>query len=260
MLDSAKYFLAGGVGGVLPKLVMLATVLTQTTNAKLTEPISWSFFVGLLMLFGIGGIVAVSTVENSRKVRDFIIAGIAAPALIASIVGGVEKTTEKKGAGDTAPKSTTMSFFISGAYAAAEPKLVDPTDSYNYTLQSIPYGSTDWRQNTLGYDVVVTDSQGNSKTLNINGWSEGPIKLTTKTPLQDVQINDNDGNAITKFNVDAVASGEIVVRPQIASEKDFLWALGAKGKAKVVGGQTEFVPLETNKETKNNPLLENRGE
>ncbi|MFA0307052.1 hypothetical protein CWO04_09560 [Vibrio splendidus] len=236
MSDKTKSFLAGGVGGILPTAVTLATMLTKDPTSRVIDDITFGFYAGLLLFFIIGGAVSICTVADVQKLKDAVIAGIAAPALITSVGAGIEKHPSKASLFDFE--------LITTAYASENYETPRVETLYEYNIKSIPNGSNDWRQNSLNYDVILENSFGEQQKLVISGSNDELVKFKSNTPLQKVWVADTDGVTLSEFEVNTKSSGELLLQPYVEAKKDFFWVLGAKGKAEVVGVDAQFVPQE----------------
>lgn len=234
MSEKAQKFVAGGIGGVLPTSVTLATMLTNSPTSRIIEDITLGFYAGLVLFFLIGAVVSICTVEDTKKLRDAVIAGIAAPALITSVSAGFDKNQGDASLFDVG--------FISSAYASEYEINSELDQIYEYKIESIPSGSTDWRSNSLSYDVILENSSGEKEKISVGAGSKKTIEFNSNTPLQNVWVEDSEGRTVSQININTNSSGELLLRPIVKSEKDFFWVLGTKGKAKVVGAEAQFVP------------------
>lgn len=233
MHESMKSFLVGGIGGILPKSLTLAILLTNSPTAQVGDKIVLSFYVGIALFFVIGGVIAVFAVERNRKLVDYLFAGIAAPSLIVSIGSGMSESN----------KQAFANIFIATATASqpATPAPLKARQAYHYVITSVPKGNHDWRKSTLSYDIIVTDALGNQKTVDIS-WPNPNTSIDTPAPITRVEMQDEHGDAINTLQVETQTSGELIVHPAVESQLDFMWILGAKGKAKVVNCDMTFVP------------------
>ncbi len=246
MPEHAKRFVAGGVGGVLPTSVTLATMLTSDPTSRVIEDITLGFYAGLAIFFFIGAVVSILTVEESKKLRDAVIAGIAAPALITSVGAGFDKSQEN-----------VMLFnggLISSVYASENKIAAELDKTYEYKIISVPIGSNDWRTQSLSYNLVFENNSGEKTKFTVGAGSADQIEFHSYTPLQTVWVESRNGRIVSQSNINSNSSGELIVRPRVESKIDLLWVLGTKGKAEVVGAELQFLPQQT--KIKNEPPLE----
>ncbi len=231
MSEHLKSFLVGGVGGILPKSLTLAILLTNSPTAQLDGKIVGSFYVGLALFFLIGGVIALFVVEKRRKLVDYLFAGIAAPSLIVSIGAGMNESNQQAFA----------NLLVRSATAAEQSAPQTENKTYNYVITSLPRGDQPWRKSTLTYDIIVTDTQGKQSKVAIS-WPNPTQTIHSDAPIANIEMQDERGQTINSLTLDQHASGELIVQPAVESQLDFLWILGAKGKAKVVNCAMRFVP------------------
>ncbi len=128
--------IVAGTGGMLPTLSRLAA--TYVDNPYTPEP-AYGIYLGLAIFFVIGAILAFAFGE--RSLRQALIIGISAPALINSIASGLKDA-------DNAPRPVAVS-------PAGEERLVDPEtfaplerNSWNFS-----FGGTAHAQTTTAPDA-----------------------------------------------------------------------------------------------------------
>ncbi len=170
--------------------------------------------------------MSICTVEDTKKLRDAVIAGIAAPALITSVGAGVDRSQEN-----------AMLFnveLITSAYASENMVNFDPEKLYEYKIKSIPNDSNDWRQNSLNYDLVLENSVGEKEKVNLVGNSANSIEFNSNAPVKDVWVVDSKGKTISHTSINASSSGELLIQPYVESEKDFSGSWAQKVKPKLL--------------------------
>ncbi len=230
MPEHLKSFLVGGIGGILPKSLTLAILLTNSPTAQVTDKIVFSFYIGIALFFVIGGVISVFAVERERKLVDYLFAGIAAPSLIVSIGSGMNESNQQAFANILVPSAI-----------ASEVHLEQNGSGYRYVITSVPQGNHDWRKSTLAYDILITDSKGQKKSVAIS-WPNPTETIHSDNPITKIEMQDENGKEINALTIDEPSSGELIVHPAVESQLDFMWMLGAKGKAKVVNCDMKFVP------------------
>ncbi|SDI05281.1 hypothetical protein SAMN04488136_15017 [Vibrio xiamenensis] len=231
MSEHLKSFLVGGIGGILPKSLTLAILLTNSPTAQMGDKIVLSFYVGIALFFVIGGVISVFAVERNRKLVDYLFAGIAAPSLIVSIGSGMSESNQQSFA----------NIWLNSATASEQSAPEQENKTYNYVITSTPQGDQDWRKSTLSYDIIITDTQGQQSTLAIS-WPNPTKTIHSDAPIAKIEMQDDNGKAINSLTIDQPVSGELIVQPAVESQLDIMWMLGAKGKAKVVNCEMSFVP------------------
>jgi hypothetical protein len=108
MTDSrTALFAFGAFGGIMPTLANLATTYVAIPDTPMP---AWGLLFGLALFALIGGGVALT--NTSREIRQAIFAGIAAPAIMTSVIAG---STEGGGGKRKAE-------FISSAHAQTQPQ------------------------------------------------------------------------------------------------------------------------------------------
>ncbi len=234
MSHATKSVLLGGIGGVLPKTLTLAVLLTSNTANEIMHTIPIGFYFGILLFFFIGAVMSFAVVEKDRKIVDYLFAGIAAPSLIISIGSGIDSAS----AGYNA--TSIWDHVITKSYANTE-MAHDSLGEYKYVIKSFPVGSNDFRPNTLNYDLIVDGVNGEKEKVSISG-NKLQYDIDLSFPISKIILSDNSGNALKAIEIGEQKSGEIILQPKVQSELDLFWVLGSKGKANVVGGDVQFLP------------------
>jgi hypothetical protein len=79
-------FAFGALGGVLPTLTLLASTYVTIPETPLPAP---GLLLGLALYAIVGGVVALT--NTSQEIRQAIFAGIAAPAILSSVLAGASE-------------------------------------------------------------------------------------------------------------------------------------------------------------------------
>lgn len=113
-----RRFLLGGAGAILPVTI---SVVTLDIATYLSTGFSWSQIIGITirysLLFLVGGFVTYLH-DDEDKPFKLVEIGVAAPALITSLVAGSAATASGSGQADIHKKDTRAQFsIISSAYA-----------------------------------------------------------------------------------------------------------------------------------------------
>jgi hypothetical protein len=114
-MSTFQRFAIGGVGGLLPIIVSLVSFNTASVIDHLdllTPGIYIGYFIKVIALFALGGIVA--AFSDTTRPWDLLVLGIAAPALITAYINGAGVS----GPTNNVRQETSSIAVISSAYAA----------------------------------------------------------------------------------------------------------------------------------------------
>jgi len=242
---------------MLPTLSKLAAALVAAPSAPIPAR---GFYLGLAIFFLIGATTAYALAE--RVVKEAFFAGIAAPAIIASIISGatgaqLQGPPQKPPAAGTASKGAwAFQLGFSSAFAeeakqdtkSNEPSSgqgTEPTPAteeeakFKYSIVSLPSGATDWRTKDDGIRLVLKESGG--KLLHYKlpvGYSQ--LQVTTDKPITEIKM-EASGTSSKVLPLRSNEGGKILIHPYVETEKDFWWALGGKGSPIVKNLSAQFV-------------------
>jgi hypothetical protein len=160
--------IAAALGGISPYLVTLAKSLvaaTPHTNIHFTDLINPEYFVGLILIALIGGVVALFFQETD--LRKAFVLGIGAPALISSTFNSAQSSTNTS-TSTPSPTPTAMVFpnLITSVYASEPPAAPASEPSININLQS-PIPVIVHFLGERGNDVLSAFVRGNSEQITI---------------------------------------------------------------------------------------------
>lgn len=208
---TAKAFLLGGFGGTLPTISKLASTFVTTPGTPFPE---LGLYIGIALWALIGGAVALTNATYDR--RQAIYAGIAAPAIIASLVAG--------GAQQATSTATVSLLSISAMAQDAEGKPLQAEGGAILFSPKVTGGLP--RSASIPITAEVKDATGSVKTIDIGTIRNlsAPSSFTLPVGAQQVFVSGkpvdltNTTNGLTSVNVNVVTSP--------SSGGDFLWALG----------------------------------
>lgn len=254
--------LVAGVGGMMPTLSRFGASLIGDPNQAMPAN---GFYVGVGIYFLIGSVLAYAFAE--RNLKQAFLVGIAAPAIIANIVAGVEGDHKRNVSATTieaiemkasklqdflipvakadnvltkdSPKGTGLGTNAHGQGKYLEKKELE--GNYSYTIIPSVTGKGDWREGTLTFAVTTHDINGNMKTYVVPSYTN--IEINVKEPVKMWKIDFGAGRTINIENtLLSKKGGEVVIKAEVETTKDLLWALGARGKAEITGWGVTTVP------------------
>lgn len=152
MSNRQKIFI-GGLGALTPVILNLLIVDFSTTLENLKLGVLIAYFIRVVVLFYLGGIVAFLHKEESNALKLFEL-GIAAPALITAIINAHNIDTAK--INNSAEKKEVSSItFVASAYAQASDKQLKsfslPEET---TIEQIKRGLLGSRTNRIWFVIV----------------------------------------------------------------------------------------------------------
>jgi len=234
-----------GLGGTMPTLCKLAS--TYATNPD-TDPPRLGLYIGLLLFFVIGSILASAFSEADLK-KAFII-GVSAPGIITNISAGVSEAYDKE--------AKLYDRIVSTAYAAEieAPNNMPPVQNTNPPRKIIvdtysKGGSSNETQ--YNFMVAVKDQNRQERIVGIFG------EQTNKSNSRNNKINNSFELPTNAKEIVIYAKGFTKVIPvpnnqfttaKIAlvfyaqTKNDFLWAIGAKRGFEVTNIEAYFTGFE----------------
>ncbi len=235
-----------GFGGIMPTLSKFGAALVADPTSPMP---AFGFLVGLGIYFLIGSIMSYAFAE--RNLKQAFLAGIAAPAIIASTISGAtgaqSQAPQTRSSASSVPSkgaSSLLDILVRPARAQEKGKdsktgekpgapspqnTVEPvaTPKYKYSLSAFPTGSSDWRSSGMNLLITLKDSDG--KLLQYTLPSAFDMRsFYSERPLEAVML-ETEGFKSSFIPLAVNEGGNIVVRPHIETKKDFFWALGGKG-------------------------------
>jgi hypothetical protein len=202
-------FLFGAFGGIMPTLANLATTYVAIPDTPMP---AWGLLFGVVLFALIGGGVALT--NTSREVRQAIFAGIAAPAIMTSII-----------AGSTDGGGKRRAEFITSAHAQTQPK-VDSSSS----LKMIYFSPSVTGGVNLARDIPVTAEvqragKLESITLGEIRTLEASSAISVPAGIDQVFIM---GNPVKVSGPVTQSWLNVTTRPTVLG--DFWWSLGGQRK------------------------------
>jgi hypothetical protein len=209
-------FIWGAIGGSLPTLGKIAG--TYGANFDAPTPRILGVLVAVALYAMIGAVV--SRAIGNPDVKQALFAGIAAPAIVVSVLAGASDSNSR-----VSPPGGRVTGLWSPAYAEpARP----------------PAGAT---RNVLIYTHVEGKYPvGGTVRVSVAGSDVGTIHVSTNTPLTTVAVPEGpvqlEFSSLTGVHATTDASSGFQVRltivPQTSIKQDLFWALGA-GRALEIG-------------------------
>ncbi len=219
-MEASKWyslFAFGMLGGILPTSAKLATTLVSVPGTPVPEI---GFLVGLGIWAIIGGAVALT--NTSKEVRQAIFAGIAAPAVLASVVTGA--TGSSVGSGTSAVNGATSRLFDITAVAQETPPAVrSAADEWTVVISPSVSGGF-----PTGKTLPVTaqvEKDGETKTVDVGAIANwrGTTALLVPPGTSKVFIGDSP---VPTTGPLTTVDMSVQTAPSIGG--DLLWALGGQ--------------------------------
>jgi hypothetical protein len=247
-----------GFGGTMPTLSKFGAALVADPSSPMP---ALGFYVGLGIFFLIGSLMAYALAE--RNLKQALLAGIAAPAIIASTISGAagaqpQALQQRAGAQSAPSKEASSLLDILVPTANAQDKKPDtkqilnavpPKDralpeglKYKYSLASFPTGSSDWRTSDVNLRVTVKDQDGKLSQYNLPS-AFTTLSFSSDKPISEVKL-EADGFNSKFISIGVNTGGKILVTRHIETKKDFIWAFGGKGLPVVRDVNALVVPAE----------------
>jgi hypothetical protein len=237
-----------GVGGVIPTISRLASTYVSDPSTPMPEP---GLYFGLLLFFVIGAVLAFAFSETNMR-RAFIL-GVCAPGIITNIVAGV----------NDAKSSSQISFlditpsFVSSAYAQDSVSI--PSGVGVDTVETIPgtasftkkivvninlSGGGAWDMKNISIMVIAIDKDGSKK--NIAGFPAYQRSLEVGIPDSTTAVHIRAAGFTNQINLpnENFTKAEINTQVRVEGKHDFLWALGAKRRPRVVSFHSSLGKVE----------------
>lgn len=249
----------GGIGGTMPTLTRLGAALVSESDPSLPHP---TFLIGLAIYFVIGAVLVYAFTETSVK-RAFL-AGIAAPALIANIVAGVQEANEARSGSVTGQAVEQKQgavggmWFIPAAYAQEVPPTETPageepgtavpapqssdgdgtTQDYVYRIKTRTHGQAD-----VVVEVVVQEEDGEIRHLTLG--SHSVVDLKTEKPLSSIQVVGPGNSQLITFSDEQKLGATVDIDAEVSRKRGLFWALGGKDTPRVEEFTVGVEPLTT---------------
>lgn len=235
-----RVLIAAGIGGTLPTLCRLAA--TYSVSDPMPPLPAVGLYVALALFFVIGMAVAFGFGETDLK-KAFML-GIAAPAIVTSIVNAASEARENATRPhDAAPSMTRAADPVSRLLGISAAYAQEPATSF-------PQNQTDSR-NTPTQLTISTNLSGTGA-----GFSSAPVEirflsatgvllesaalspklistLTVPSQARLVQIVIAGKTTSVALPADTIVSAHLTLNIETGRTSDFLWALGSNQRASV---------------------------
>jgi hypothetical protein len=210
-LDYRSMFLWGAVGGTLPTLGRIAG--TYAANFEAPAPAWLGVFLALSLYAFIGAVIA--RAMGNGEMKQALIAGIAAPAIITNVFNGVSEGRIR--VGDLSLFGVAHAQQASFVLLARRTVTVDP-HFYGY------YGS--YSPKSPYRVAIAAKSTRDGVPLWTGTYNLSPYKYTFTVPGEARGLSFNGKwIEIPATTTDVEVDLDVKAKPSVGS--DFLWALGA---------------------------------
>ena len=231
-------FLIAGIGGLLPTLAKLATTYTVTPNSP---PPGTGIYVGLALFFVIGCVLAYALSETN--VRQALLLGISAPAIITNIVAGAPESKVTRWNGE----QDIVAMFIPSAKAQDTPKprsnpasaaTSSPAQRQLTVVSNAPQADS-WSKERLRVGVEFFAADGR---LLRQDYVPASTQSTLGVPAETTRVKLSSGGKTDEADLPNVARSSVSVTLQVSGKNDLLWALGARRRPVVSNLEATFAP------------------
>jgi len=217
-------FCFGAFGGILPTLCNLgATYITVPE----TPPPAIGMLFGLAIMAVVGG--GVAQINSTMEIRQAIITGIAAPALLTSFISGATES-RRKAAELPAPIVAMVGLFVSSA--EAQETASGSKGQYTLVIKPTVNGFA-----PTGPDIPVTAAVKTGPGVEPRTVQIGTIRSTANPSAFFLPEGTYEafvgGKPIAITGPLTEANVTVTTRPTNAG--DFLWALGGQRRFEVQG-------------------------
>jgi hypothetical protein len=236
--EARSILLWGAVGGSLPTLGKIAGTYGANFDAPLPNILGVVIAVTLYSLIG----SVVSRAVGNPDVKQALFAGIAAPAIVVSVITGA--SDGRTHTANANPAAKRDGYFISSAYAQTP-----PARQSGATRQIlIETQSTAPVTGNIDVYATVPAATGNG-TVN---KQVGTVSVNQSYQRQPVEVPEN-ATSLTFSSGPASASlpntsddndrVQLKLTPQPSGGKDLFWALGGKRQFDIGGIDAKFDPF-----------------
>lgn len=235
-----------GLGGTMPTLCKLAS--TYATNPD-TDPPRLGLYIGLLLFFAIGSILASAFSESDLK-KAFII-GVSAPGIITNISAGVSEAYDTE--------ARLYDRIISTAYATEikhtnnnilTAQTTNPTRKIIVDTYSNGSSSNETKYNFM---VAVKDQNQQERIVGIFGEpskrsnsrnSKFNNSFELPTSAKEIVIYAKGFAKVIPVPNNQFTTAKIALVFYAQTKNDFLWAIGAKREFEVTNIDAYFTSFE----------------
>jgi hypothetical protein len=208
-------FAWGAIGGALPTLGKIAGTYGANFDAPMPHI---SGVLAALALYGIIGSVVARAVGNP-DLKQALFAGIAAPAIVVSVIAGVgdskSQQTKSQGAANR---------FFSSAFAQGLPA---PTSGVSRSISINVDLSSSYP--VVGTIQIFSKGAENSTPVGAVTLNGAPLQTTVQVPRDTTTlVFKAESGANAQVNVTDQAAVSVNVVPKTSALQDFKWALGSQ--------------------------------
>lgn len=210
----------GAVGGALPTVSKIAATFGANFDAPMPNMLGVA--IALVLYAVIGSVMARAI--GKKEMREALFAGIAAPAIIVSIIAGVSDSQSLHPGNGNGNKQINY-LFTSSAYAQTSPQ----TSAENSKTLNVEFTS---RSNYPidGVIAVYASVDGEKKrivTLPVNTASKNQVTIEIPNQTKSLSFVASTG-AQASVPVTGNSNVKLILTPKTTTISDFVWALGGQ--------------------------------
>jgi hypothetical protein len=216
----------GAVGGALPTISKVAG--TYGANFAAPAPEWRGVLIAIALYAGIGSVVA--RAMDNPEMKQALFAGIAAPAIVASILAGVtdSRSVNPASAQSTTPTSapTKGGLLITSAFAQSPP--APPTaDSMTYVVEAAVDGGVPVK-GIIRVEAVLPG--GDSTYVGFMPIAGPFYRSVLDVPKQTTALRFISKQGDVSYEVPVHGSDRVLLKilPRPTTNQDLLWALGSQ--------------------------------
>jgi sporulation protein YlmC with PRC-barrel domain len=252
MKCSKECLILAGIGGMIPTISRLASTYVTDPTTPLPEP---GLYFGLFLFFIIGSVLAVAFSETN--LRQAFIIGVCAPGIITNIVAGVNDAKSATQTVDLfrmrsissayAQTQTSASTTLAGSANEADTNSIQIPAQKKILIKSQLVGASSWDEENISIYLAVIGKDGSRKSMYRFPAIKGNIEI--RIPEESSAIYISASGSATKIQLPENDYSEAVIHTHIVVEgkNDFLWALGAKRRPRVVSLSSDLVYVKRTK-------------
>jgi hypothetical protein len=202
-------FFWGGFGGILPTIAEKASTYVSIPNTPLPE---WGLLLGVLLWAVVGGGVAL--MNTSYEAKQALFAGVAAPAILASVISGASGASQKI-------SSVPPLFGISVYAQPVDRPAASGTDGWAVIVSPNVSGGV---PQSVSLPVTAEVKKGDqTETVTIGQISDlrSPTAFTVPTGTSQIFVS---GKPVSTTGT--VTNVDLSVKTAPSNGGDLLWALG----------------------------------
>lgn len=205
----------------MPSLSKLASFYANHPSESAPEV---GVYIGLLLFFMIGSIVAVVVTTSKSSYKELLIAGIMAPAMITNIMQGSNE--DPTSSPDMAHMTEGIEFSLMGVAHAAETVVADfdAVEGRSITLYLLSPGLGRKERAKTAVKVLFRGDESDQDAEFLA--SEGLQVFNVPDDVTGIRIS--AGGASTELEIPRAQPVVVDAQLTVIGKRDFLWVLGAK--------------------------------